>query len=199
MVAVADHIGQANAEVVVDDDDFPARDATSRLSPLIAAGEITIGAGYFATLGESMLAGREFGDQDEQLQPNAAAPSFLPAVLNQHAARKLFGDDNAIGQRLRDKRQSYEVIGVVHDTKDAEGLTQSLIYIPFTALEFAHPPAGGVTVIVRSDAGSDALTGIRNEIGFLDPNLNMLEVKTLAAYLDQSRATLLFATSVLAF
>ena len=81
----------------------------------------------------------------------------------------------------------------MHDTKDAEGLTQSLIYIPFTALDFAPPPAGGITVIVRSDAGSDALTGIRNEIAFLDPNLNMLEVKTLAAYLDQSRTTLLFA------
>ena len=170
-----------------------AEDASGSSRLLPAAGEITIGAGYFATLGESMLAGREFSDQDEQLQPNAAAPWFLPAVLNQHAARKLLGDDNAIGKRLRDKRQSYEVVGVVPDTKDAEGLTQSLIYIPSTALDFARPPAGGITVIVRSDAGSDALTGIRNEIAFLDPNLNMLEVKTLAAYLDQSRTTLLFA------
>ena len=43
---------------------------SSRLLP--AAGEIAIGAGYFATLGESMLAGREFSDQDEQLQPCGA-------------------------------------------------------------------------------------------------------------------------------
>jgi predicted permease len=170
-----------------------AEDPSGSSHLLPAAGEITIGAGYFATLGESMLAGREFSDQDEQLQPNVSAPSFLPAVLNQHAARKLFGDDYAIGKRLRGKRQSYEVVGVVHDTKDVDGVTESLIYIPFTARDFAHPPAGGITFIVRSDAGSDALAGIRNEIGFLDPNLNMLEVKTLAAYLDQSRATLLFA------
>lgn len=177
----------------LDSTPLTAEDPSGSSHLLPVAGEVTIGAGYFATLGESMLAGREFSDQDEQLQPNAAAPSFLPAVLNQHAARKLFGDDNAIGKRLRDKRQSYEVVGVVHDIKDAEGITQSLIYIPFTALDFAHPPSGGVTVIVRSEAGSDALTAIRNEIGFLDPNLNMLDVTTLAAYLDQSRATLLFA------
>ena len=48
-------------------------------------------------------------------------------------------------------------------------------------------------MVVRSDAGGDALTSIRNEISFLDPNLNVFDVQTLSSYLDRSRAALRFS------
>ena len=56
-----------------------------------------------------MLAGREFEERDQRY---AIA---LPLVLNESAARALFGDRSAIGQRVRDDKQSYEVVGVVHN------------------------------------------------------------------------------------
>ena len=41
--------------------------------------------------------------------------------------------------------------------------------------------------------GADALSGIRKEIEFIDPNLNILNVQTLSDYLDRSRASLRFS------
>ena len=168
---------------------------SSRVQQLVV--QETVGAGYFATLEEPMLAGREFEERDQRRQSDGSntftTPIALPAVLNESAARKLFGNLNPIGKRARDDKQSYEVVGVVRDMKDVGGLTQSIIYMPLTPRDFARPPAGGITILVRSDAGADALTGIRNEMAFIDPNLNIFNVRTLNAYLDQSRASLRFS------
>jgi macrolide transport system ATP-binding/permease protein len=114
-------------------------------------------------------------------------------VLNETAARGFFGSGKAIGKRVRDDKQSYEVVGVVRDMKNVEGLTQSIIYLPLTPRDFARPPAGGTTILVRSDAGTDALSAIRNEIALIDPHLNMFNVQTLQAYLDRSRSALRFS------
>jgi predicted permease len=155
--------------------------------------EETVGAGYFATLSEPMLAGREFEDRDQRGQPDGSKTVSLPAVLNESAERKLFGNQNAIGKRVRDNKQSYEVVGVVSDSKDIEGFSQSIIYLPLTPRDFARPPAGGITIMVRSDAGLDALSRIRSEIALIDPNLNIFNVQTLSDYLDRSRSALRFS------
>jgi predicted permease len=153
--------------------------------------EQTVGAGYFATLNEPLLAGREFEERDQQ--SHADASKVLPVVLNESAARGFFGNGAAIGKRVRGDKQSYEVVGVISDLKDVNGLTQSIIYLPLTQRNFARPPAGGMTILVRSDAGADALSAIRNEIALLDPNLNIFGMQTLGAYLDRSRAALRFS------
>src|SRR6202023_5234 len=116
------------------------------------------------------------------------ASKALPALLNESAARGFFGDGNVIGKRVRDDKQSYEVVGLVRDLKDVNGLVQSIVYLPLTPRNFARPPAGGMTILVQSDAGTDALRTIRNEIALLDPHLNIFGIQTLSAYLDRSRA-----------
>lgn len=151
----------------------------------------TVGAGYFATLDEPMFAGREFAEADQR--GRADGSKTLPVVLNESAARGFFGNGNALGKRISDYNQSYEVVGVVHNMKDVQGFSQSIIYLPLTSREFARPPAGGMTILVRSDAGADALSGIRNEIASMDPNLNVFNVQTLGAYLDRGRSALRFS------
>jgi ABC-type antimicrobial peptide transport system permease subunit len=47
--------------------------------------------------------------------------------------------------------------------------------------------------MVRSDAGRDALTAIRNEIALIDPTLNIFNMQTLGEYLDRSRSHLRFS------
>lgn len=42
----------------------------------------------------------------------------------------------------------------------------------FTKRNFARPPADGMTIVVRSNEGTDALSGIRRQIASIDPNLN---------------------------
>jgi predicted permease len=155
--------------------------------------EETIGEGYFATLGEPMLAGREFEVRDQQIQSGKSKTTYLPAVLNESAARGFFGTATPIGKRVKDDKQSYEVVGVVPDLTDVAGFRQAIIYLPLTSREFAQPPSGGITILVRSDAGTDVLSRIRNEIAFVDPNLNVFNVQTLAGYLDRSRSAVRFS------
>jgi putative ABC transport system permease protein len=153
--------------------------------------EETVGAGYFATLSEPVLAGREFEERDQR--GKADGSQTLPAVLSESAERKLFGNQDALGKHVRDDRQSYEVVGVVRDMKDVQGFSQSTMYLPLTPRDFARPPAGGMTVLVRSDAGPDVLKAIRNQIAFVEPNPNVFDVQTLDAYLDRSRSALRFS------
>ena len=82
---------------------------------------------------------------------------------------------------------------MVPDMKDVQGFSQSIIYLPLTSRDFARPPAGGITILVRSDAGTDALSAIRNGIASIDPNLNIFNMQTLSAYLDRSRSALRFS------
>jgi predicted permease len=165
----------------------------------------TVGAGYFAALNEPMLSGREFEELDlpnldlrnldqrnldQRSQAGAPGAVVLPAVLNESAARGFFGNSNAIGKRVRDDKQSYEVVGVVGDLKNAIGISQGIVYVPLTRRDFAQPPAGGITIIARSDASTDALSSIRSVIASFDPSLSLFEVQTLREYLERSRSVM---------
>ena len=153
--------------------------------------EETVGAGYFAALDERVMAGREFTEADQYT--NADGSKALLVVLNEKAARGFFGNGSAIGKRLRDDTRSYEVVGVVPDLRDLDGLSQPILYLPLTSHDFARPPAGGITLLVRAGAGLDALKEVEREIALIGPNLNIFHAQTFAAYLDQSRAALEFS------
>jgi macrolide transport system ATP-binding/permease protein len=188
----------------VDDDEarqLTAEDAEHSPRVQLPAIEVTVGPGYFATLSEPMLAGREFLDRDQRIEAagssTPALPAVLPVVLNETAVRGFFGNGNALGKRLRDDQQSYEVVGVVHDLQNGIGIRQAIAYLPLTPRDFVRAPADGITIMVRSDAGplagKDALESIRNEIALIDPNLNLFHVQTLNEFLDRSRASTRFA------
>jgi hypothetical protein len=179
---------------IEDEDDamqFTMEDSPNGSRIQRSAIEETVGAGYFATLNEPMLAGREFEERDQLNEGDGSKPesgaAALPAIMNASAARRFFGGGNAIGKRVRDDRRSYEVIGVVADLKDRSGISQSLFYVPMTTRNFARPPAGGISIIVRSDAGMDALNGVRSVIAAIDPNLTLINVETFGEYVERSR------------
>lgn len=170
-----------------------AEDAAGSVKVLRPVVKESIGAGYFANLNEPMLAGREFDDRDERRDADVSASAALPAVINQSAKSKLFGNQNALGKRLRDDRHSYEVIGVVRDLHRVDSLSQAILYSPLTGRDFARPAAGGIFVLVRSNAPSGASAAIRNQLASTDPDLNLFNVQTLDFYLDRSRAALRFS------
>jgi len=175
----------AQAPFSIEDEPTQVTAETTRREPVI---EETVGAGYFAALSEPMLAGREFEQRDQRSRAGS-----LPVVLNETAGRRLFGRENAIGKRVRDDSRSYEVAGVVHDLKNGMGISQSVMYLPLTPRDFSRPPAGGIIVLVRSDAGKDALSAIRREVAVMDPHLVLFHVQTLGDYLDRSRSSMRFA------
>ncbi|HET6181645.1 MAG TPA: ADOP family duplicated permease [Candidatus Sulfotelmatobacter sp.] len=161
----------------------------------------TVGANYFAALSEPMLAGREFAELDQRADRQNTVDGatslavVLPAILNASAARGFFGNGNAIGKRVRDEKQAYEVVGVVSDLKNGIGIRQSIVYLPLTRRNFARPPVDGMTILVRVDSGADALSGIRREMASIDPSLNVFNVRTLSDYLEASRAAERFSVS----
>jgi predicted permease len=188
----------AQAPFSVEDDEdgaiqLTAEDSRVQISAVVA----TVGAGYFAALNEPMLAGREFMEFDQRGQADGS--KTLPAILNESAARGFFGNGNAIGEFVRDDKQSYEVVGVAHDLRNGIGISRSVIYIPLTRRNFARPPADGMTIMARPEAGIDAgtgaLSGIRREIAHIDPDLAIFNVRTLSDYLDLSRSSTRFAVS----
>lgn len=65
-----------------------------------------VSSGFFDTLGIALLEGQAFRDE-------AAGPGPAGAVLNQPAARSLFGDDSPLGQTLDVGGRIHDVVGVV--------------------------------------------------------------------------------------
>jgi ABC-type antimicrobial peptide transport system permease subunit len=62
------------------------------------------------------------------------------------------------------------------------------VYLPITQRDLTRPPANGITIMLQSDAGPDVLKGIRREIAFIDPKLNVFNVRTLNDYLQAAKA-----------
>jgi putative ABC transport system permease protein len=82
-----------------------------------------VSPGYFATMRQPLLLGRDFSAHDD-----AGAPKVM--LITESVARKFFGHANPIGKTIRaegpGKEGVYQVIGVVKDAKYAavdEGLT----------------------------------------------------------------------------
>ncbi len=165
-----------------DDEGFPiVADGSQVQQSLVRE---TVGAGYFSTLNEPLVAGREFEERDDR---DLNDSSLTPLILNQKAARAFFAGGNAVGKRLHDQKSAYEVVGVVPDTRDAAGMTQPLAFLPLTERDFLRPPAGGITIIARSNSAVDALNAVSRAVASLDPNLMPFNVQTLSEYLDLSR------------
>jgi predicted permease len=72
-----------------------------------------VGPGYFTAIGAHLIAGRDLAESDNERAP-------FVAVLNETMATFYFPNGNAIGHRVRVDSATYEIVGVVADTKDHE-------------------------------------------------------------------------------
>jgi len=164
-----------------------------------------VGAGFFSAIDVSMLAGREFDLRDEHLNPGKTDQNIaLPVILNETAAQAFFGSRDPLGRRLSETGKSYVVVGVVKDLPAPMSQSSTgqqllsdvpVLYRPLTQTELASPPPGGITVLVRTTAGtgapaSDAMEGVRREIAAIDPNLAIFNLRTLAEDIDSTTSYL---------
>jgi predicted permease len=72
-----------------------------------------VGPGYVAAIGARLVAGRDIAERDD-----ARAPAV--ALVNTTMAAHYFPHGDAVGRRLTADSVTYEVVGVVADTKDHE-------------------------------------------------------------------------------
>jgi predicted permease len=129
----------------------------------MSCNEMAVGPRFFETMRMPILAGRDFGPQDERppAPPNSqpgAPPSMagappLYAVINQAMARYFFGNENPIGRRFIVRRDwQVEIIGVTKDAKymnlrEQPPRTYYLYY-------FQHPQREGMTFQLRASGGT---------------------------------------------
>jgi putative ABC transport system permease protein len=127
-----------------------------------AAFEDYVSPGYFQTIENPMLAGRDFNPSDTANSPRVA-------IVNQTFAKKfLDGAKDAIGKQFRvwappgQTPRYYVVVGEVKDSvyNDMHEPMQAVMYFPRTQRvpPFAYP---GATLLIRSRAG---IAGVLNPV-----------------------------------
>ncbi len=177
-----DPVIQTNTRVSVGKEENGGEEVVHSIAKLRA------GAGYFAALRVPLVDGREFTDRDQRLESaSSQSPrTEIPVVLNETAARQIFGAGNPLDRRIREEKETYFVIGVVKDVKFAfmAAKPAATIFLPLTAENFNRGSALGTTVVLRG-SGPDIMAEVRREMGVTDPRLTILSARTMGEQLRQ--------------
>ncbi len=146
----------------------------------------SVSPGYFSTLGIPLLTGREFTERDD-----AAAPKV--AIVNREFVRRYFEDRNPMGRHVTRGSSSKgvpdrEIVGVAADNKHANlrDAARPTMYYTFAQEERTER----MTFYVRA-AGEESSFGpiVRRTVQQLDPNLPVLELKSMKVLVEESVQT----------
>jgi len=159
-----------------------------------------LGSRYFETMGNPVIAGRDFTWADS----HNAAPV---AILSENLAREYWGEPaKAIGKRVRrtSKTDWVEVVGVVGNERQ-DGATKpspAMIYWPMKVSQ----AIGGQAFVQRSLAyairssrlqSPGFLSEVQQAVWGVNPNLPLARVRTLQQIYDQSMAQTQFVLVIL--
>jgi predicted permease len=165
--------GRQNDRIVQAPGGNPARVVADAVTP-----------GLFGTIGMTLLAGRDFTDADK--------PATEPvAVINQAAARALYGDTSPLGRTFYwtdgTGTTAYRVIGVVADVHyyDLYGSPQPAVFLTFQRFPPYMP-----MLHVRTNRADTAgmIAAIRRAFDQVDTGFPVFNIKTLATRLDDALA-----------
>jgi putative ABC transport system permease protein len=140
--------------------------------------------GYFATLHQAILAGREFTVAYAKGQPSVA-------VVNVAFAKRFFGNpQNAIGKMIsegggNDVKYETTIVGVVADIRHTDMRTQlgPAVYQPYYQIK--HPT--GVQMYLRTAQPPESAQGmVRQAIHNLDSTLVVDGLRTMEEQVDRS-------------
>lgn len=147
--------------------------------------------GYFHTLGISLLAGREFTDDDHA----GAAPV---AVINKTAADVYWPGENPVGQCAKlgsDSAPCTTIVGVVSNTRRqeiVEGLVPQ-VYRPLTQRTDSGTNSTaaffGYTLVARASDVSRVAEPMRRAMQETDPLVPYVNVRTMAAAVGAQTVT----------
>jgi predicted permease len=120
--------------------------------------------GYFRAVGTPLLRGRDFDDRDNPTSPGVT-------VIDEHTARTLFGDDEAVGKVMRVNDNRYQVIGVVADAK-YNSVTEPVRLRAYLCACQTTGLWGEVNYEIRSDIPVESLIpSVRAALAETAPNL----------------------------
>jgi predicted permease len=137
--------------------------------------------GYFKAMGIPVLAGEDF---------SAEAPKDEKVGwINEAFARRIFGDENPVGQSVVDGSTTYRILGVTANIKSrslGEG-TRPVLFRPLDQSIASDPPFSGYTVMVRSDMpAAEVVNVVRERIHALDPAMAVYGAQTMEEHLKDA-------------
>jgi predicted permease len=159
-------------------DDFHAAGQSGRTQPDKVVDLYMVTPGYFQTMGIDLLAGRDFASES----PN----SPKVAIVNETLVNQLFGGKNPIGQSVTGTGATYEIVGVVKDSRSrtlGEDL-RPILYRSFAQDIGRDPDFRGVSIVVHTDGNPAAMQAeVRKEIHAIDPAMAIFNSETMEEHL----------------
>jgi len=154
----------------------------------VEVAEQGVGPAYFATIGSRPLRGREFDESDMRATRKIAVVNesfvreFLPGVPDPVGRVLSFDDSKPEGG------EPTYIVGLVRDIlhNGLRSRAESTVYVPFTQGK-QGPLAFDPPLLVRAPLPPDALVPmIRRELRNLDPEVALVEPRTLRERIDDS-------------
>lgn len=151
-----------------------------------------ISPGYFETTGIKLIRGRPFDERD-------TTDGNKVIIINETMARRMFGDEDPLGKRIRswrDENLLREIVGIVQDVRyyGREDELRGLVYVPHTQNSWRS-----MTLTARVLNNPENFIGaIRDQIWSVDKDLAIANPKTMTRILDESVAPRRFNTLLLA-
>jgi len=145
-----------------------------------------VSSGYFQTMGVPLMKGRYFTDHDDRTAPAAL-------IVNQTLARRLFPNQDAVGQQLVFvDRPTMQIVGVVSDEK-VNGLDADItpiVYFPFLQGADKQGPNTTVTLMVRTASDPRGLAAaIQRESRTQESDLSIFAVSTMKQIINDAPST----------
>ena len=142
---------------------------------------------YLDAAGVALIEGRSFSQFDTSDTPAVA-------IVSQALASKMFPKGSAVGARLRESDQDYEIVGVAADTK-VRSLGEA--DRPFIYLPYSQSFSTGVNLLATTQGSARELSMAMLRVAReMDPDLRIFESKTmdrhLGALLFPRRASAVF-------
>ena len=135
-----------------------------------------ISPGYFKTLNQKMLAGREFNERDTKNAPRVA-------IVNELFTKQYMNGESPIGRHFKIGDKDTEIVGLVRNAR-YQTLRETpwpLIYMPAKQTQ-----SSGFSTLVRTSLDSQtAIAQIRRTIRSIDGKLPVYDVRELQDQIDQ--------------
>jgi putative ABC transport system permease protein len=144
--------------------------------------------GYFAAMGIPMLRGHSF-DANRQLE------QANQAVISDSFAKRYFPREDPIGKHLRSGDSSYEIVGIVGDTRHSIGEDPE----PMQYFSVFGGQANNGTLVIRGNQIVQQLAlPVQRVIASIDHDLPVSDVLTMNQLLDKSTTDESFIATLLA-
>jgi predicted permease len=150
-----------------------------RTDPATNVHRMIVSPGFFAAMGISLLEGRPLGENDRTDGPKVA-------LINQTAARQIFPNASAVGQRFGhslENNSQFEIVGVVGDVKynSLRDAPPPTMYVPYQQADLR-----GVSFGVRTASDPmSVVASVREAVRRVDADIALTDISSQTSLIEQ--------------